>query len=130
MKSLAESVLSSTGSNKNRKIDVFYLLKHGFELDTSYGNQKKFIHKETGFRLIKHGDKIVLNIFKDEKLSAKKLVVSTIGDLDLVIEWFKAWKYKDSTSEKEKFKRRVIQKFERNIKIVYEKFNRKYTVQY
>ena len=59
MKSLAESVLSSTSSDKNRKIDVFYLLKHGFELDTSYGNQKKFIYKETGCRLIKHGDKIV-----------------------------------------------------------------------
>ena len=110
MKSLAESVLSSTGSNKNRKIDVFYLLKHGFEPDTSYGNQKKFIHKETGCRLIKHGDKIVLNIFKDEKLSAKKLVVSTIGDLDLVIEWFKAWKYNDSTSEKEKLREELFKK--------------------
>ena len=108
MKSLAESVLSSTGSDKNRKIDVFYLLKHGFELDTHYGNQKKFIHKETGCRLIKHGDKIVLNIFKDEKLSAKKLVVSTIGDLDLVIEWFKAWKYNDSTSEKEKLRKELF----------------------
>ena len=110
MKSLAESVLSSTGTDKNRKIDVFYLLKHGFELDTSYGNQKKFIHKETGYRLIKHGDKIVLNIFKDEKLSAKKLVVSTVEDLDLVIEWFKAWKYNDSTSEKEKLRNELFKK--------------------
>ena len=108
MKSLAESVLSSTGTDKNRKIDVFYLLKHGFELDTSYGNQKKFIHKETGCRLIKHGDKIVLNIFKDEKLSAKKLVVSTVEDLDLVIEWFKAWKYNDSNSEKEKLREELF----------------------
>ena len=111
MKSLAESVLSSTSSDKNRKIDVFYLLKHGFELDTHYGNQKtKFIHKETGCRLIKHGDKIVLNIFKDEKLSAKKLVVSTIGDLDLVIEWFKTWKYNDSTSEKAKLREELFKK--------------------
>ena len=110
MKSLAESVLSSTSSDKNRKIDVFYLLKHGFKLDTSYVNQKKFIHKETGCRLIKHGDKIVLNIFKDEKLSAKKLVVSTIEDLDLVIEWFKAWKYKDSTSEKENLREELFKK--------------------
>ena len=110
MKSLAESILSSTSSDKNRKIDVFYLLKHGFELDTSsYGNQKtKFIHKETGCRLIKHGNKIVLNIFKDEKLSAKKLVVSTIEDLDLVIEWFKAWKYNDSTQEKEKLRKELF----------------------
>ena len=46
MKTLKESILSSTGSNKNRKIDVFYLLKHGFELDTSYGNQKKLYIKK------------------------------------------------------------------------------------
>ena len=109
MKSLTESVLSSTSSDKNRKIDVFYLLKHGFELDTSYGNQKtKFIHKETGCRLIKHGDKIVLNIFKDEKLSAKKLVVSTIEDLDLVIEWFKMLKYNDSKTEQEKLRKELF----------------------
>ena len=110
MKSLAESVLSSTSSDKNRKIDVFYLLKHGFELDTRSGNQKKFIHKETGCRLTKYGDKIVLYIFKDEKLSAKKLVVSTIEDLDLVIEWFKAWKYNNSTSEKEKLRNELFKK--------------------
>ena len=110
MKSLAESILSSTGTGKNKKIDVEYLLKHGFELDTSYGNQKKFIHKETGCRLTKYGDKIVLYIFKDEKLSAKKLVVSTIEDLDLVIEWFKAWKYNNSTSEKEKLRNELFKK--------------------
>ena len=111
MKSLAESVLSSTGSDKNRKIDVFYLLKRGFELDTSYGNQKtKFIHKETGCRLTKYGDKIVLYIFKDEKLSAKKLVVSTTEDLDLVIEWFKAWKYNNSTSEKAELRKELFKK--------------------
>ena len=110
MKSLAESILSSIGTDKNRKIDVFYLLKHGFELDTSYGNQKKFIHKETGCRLTKYGDKIVLYIVKDEKLSAKKLVVSTIEDLDLVIEWFKARRYKDSNSEKEKLKKELFKK--------------------
>ena len=111
MKSLAESVLSSTNSDKNRKIDVVYLLTHGFEPDDHFGNPKtKFRHKETGCRLIKHGDKIVLNIFKDEKLSAKKLVVSTIGDLDLVIEWFKAWKYNDSTSEKEKLREELFKK--------------------
>ena len=110
MKSLAESILSSTSSDKNRKIDVFYLLKHGFELDTHYGNQKtKFIHKETGCRLTKHGDKIVLYIFKDEKLSAKKLVVSTIGDLDLVIEWFKA-REKNSDSEIEKLRKELFKK--------------------
>ena len=111
MKSLAESVLSSTDSDKNRKIDVVYLLTHGFEPDDHFGNPKtKFRHKETGCRLTKYGNKIVLYIFKDEKLSAKKLVVSTIGDLDLVIEWFKAWKYNNSTSEKEKLREELFKK--------------------
>ena len=111
MKSLAESVLSSTDSDKNRKIDVVYLLTHGFEPDDHFGNPKtKFRHKETGCRLTKYRDKIVLNIFKDEKLSAKKLVVSTIEDLDLVIEWFKAWKYNNSTSEKEKLREELFKK--------------------
>lgn len=44
MKSLAESVLSSTGSDKNKKIDVFYLLKHGFEPDNRYGPNSRFKH--------------------------------------------------------------------------------------
>ena len=111
MKSLAESVLSSTDSDKNRKIDVVYLLTHGFEPDDRYGSPKtKFRHKETGCRLTKYGNKIVLYIFKDEKLSAKKLVVSTVEDLDLVIEWFKAWKYNNSTSEKEKLREELFKK--------------------
>ena len=111
MKSLAESVLSSTDSDKNRKIDVVYLLTHGFEPDDHFGNPKtKFRHKETGCRLTKYGNKIVLYIFKDEKLSAKKLVVSTIEDLDLVIEWFKAWKYNNSKSEKEKLREELFKK--------------------
>ena len=40
MKSLAESILSSTNSGKNKKIDVEYLLKHGFVPDTRYGSPK------------------------------------------------------------------------------------------
>ena len=101
MKSLAESILSSTGSGKNIKIDVEYLLTHGFEPDTR-SPRTMFQHKETGYALTKHGDKIVLHIFKDySSLSTKKLVVSTIEDLDLVIEWLKAWKYKSKAEEAE-----------------------------
>ena len=106
MKNLAESILSSTGSGKNKKIDVEYLLTHGFEL--SY-DRTMFKHKETGSLLRIFRDKLVLYILKDEK-SLKKLVVSTIGDLDLVIEWFKAWKYNDSKSEEEKLKEELFKK--------------------
>ena len=45
MKSLAESILSSTDSGKNKKINVEYLLKHGFA--PSY-DRTMFVHKETG----------------------------------------------------------------------------------
>ena len=109
MKSLAESILSSTGTGKNIKIDVEYLLTHGFEPDIR-SPRTMFQHKETGHSLTKHGDKIVLHIFKDDISSTKKLVVSTIEDLDLVIEWFKAWKYNDSTSEKEKLREELFKK--------------------
>ena len=110
MKSLAESILSSTGSGKNKKIDVEYLLTHGFEPDTRYGNTKTiFRHKETGYRLITPRDKILLYIFKykDDSLSTKKLVVSTIEDLDLVIKWFKV-RYNDSKTEQEKLRKELF----------------------
>ena len=110
MKSLAESILSSTGSGKNRKIDVEYLLTHGFE--PSGGSTKTIKHKETGSVLRIFGDKIVLNILKhyDDGIFIKRLVVSTIEDLELVIKWFKAMEYKDSTSEIEKLRKEIFKK--------------------
>ena len=102
MKSLAESILSSTNTGKNKKIDVEYLLTHGFK--PSDGSPKTmFIHKETGQPLRMFRDKIVLYIFKviDYNSFPKRLVVSTIEDLDLVIEWLKAWKYKSKAEEAE-----------------------------
>ena len=71
-----------------------------------------FIHKETGQPLRMFRDKIVLYIFKviDYNSYPKRLVVSTIEDLDLVIEWFKAWKYNDSTSEKAKLREELFKK--------------------
>ena len=111
MKSLAESILSSTGSGKNRKIDVEYLLTHGFKPDNRYGSPKTmFKHTETGYSLRTFRDKIVLDVLKDYSVFTKKLVVSTIEDLDLVIEWFKAWKYNNSTSEKEKLREELFKK--------------------
>ena len=109
MKSLTESILSSTGSRKNKKIDVEYLLTHGFK--PSDGSPKTmFIHKETGQPLRMFRDKIVLYIFKviDYNSFPKRLVVSTIEDLDLVIEWFKAFKYNESKTEKEKLRKELF----------------------
>ena len=113
MKSLVESILSSTNTGKNKKIDVEYLLTHGFEPDTRYGSPKTmFKHKETGYTLITYEDKIILYIFEDDGLSTKSivktLVVSTIEDLDLVIKWFKKLKYDDSKSEEEKLRKELF----------------------
>ena len=110
MKSLAESILSSTRSGKSRMIDVEYLLTHGFKPDTYYGNPKtKFIHKETGYILRVFRDKIVLDIPNEKGLFVKKLVVSTVDDLDLVIKWFKSWEY-DSKTEQEKLRNEAFKR--------------------
>ena len=110
MKSLAESILSSTSSGKKRKIDVKYLLTHGFEPDIR--SRTMFKHKETGYTLVTYEDKILLYTYKNDGLSTKSiveiLVVSTIEDLDLVIKWFKMLKYNDSKTEQEKLRKELF----------------------
>ena len=105
MKSLAESILSSTDSGKNKKIDVEYLLKHGFA--PSY-DRTMFVHKETGNLLKIARDEIVLDIIKHDGIFTRLLVVSTVEELDLVIKWFKACKYNNSNSEKEKLRKELF----------------------
>ena len=111
MRSLAESILSSTDSGKNRKIDVEYLLTHGFERDIHFGPKTRFKHKETGYLLRIFEDKIVVDIFKDKNSFVTKLLVSTVEDLDLVIKWFKA-REKNSDSEIEKLRKELFKKLE------------------
>ena len=111
MKSLVESILSSTDSGKNRKIDVEYLLTHGFERDINISPKTRLKHKETGYFLRIFEDKIVVDIFKDKSSFVTKLVVSTVEDLDLVIKWFKA-REKNSDSEIEKLRKELFKKLE------------------
>ena len=111
MKSLAESILSSTNSGKNKKIDVEYLFKHGFEPDDRYGPNSRFKHTETGYLLRIFRDKIVLDISNGRGTFVKKLVVSTVEDLDLVIKWFKA-RENNSDSEIEKLRKELFKKLE------------------
>ena len=110
MKSLAESILSSTGSGKNKKIDVDYLFKHGFEPDNRYGPNSRFKHTETGYLLRIFRDEIVLDISNGRGSFVKKLVVSTVEELDLVIKWFKACEYNNSNSEEEKLRKEIFKK--------------------
>ena len=111
MKSLAESILSSTDSGKNRKINVEYLLKHGFERVFNISPKTRLQHKETGYYLRIFEGEIVVDIFKDENSFVKRLVVSTTEDLDLVIKWFKARARKDN-SEIEKIRKELFKKLE------------------
>ena len=111
MKSLAESILSSTNSGKNRKIDVEYLLTHGFERDIHISPKTRIKHKETGYFLRIFGDKIAVDIFRDEKSFVTQLVVSTVEDLDLVIEWFKA-RARKANSEIEKIRKELFKNLE------------------
>ena len=113
MKSLAESILSSTNSGKNRNIDVEYLFNHGFEPDDRYGPNSRFKHTETGYLLRIFRDEIVLDISNGRGTFVKKLVVSTVEDLELVIKWFKAlksWKYNNSNPEIEKLRKELFKK--------------------
>lgn len=111
MKTIKESILSSTYSGKNKKIDVEYLLTHCFEPDSRYGSPKTmFKHKETGYSLRTFRNKILLDIFDDYGLSTKTLVVSTIEDLDLVIELFKEIKYNGTKTKQDKLKREMFKK--------------------
>ena len=110
MKSLAESILSSTSSGKNKKIDVEYLFKHGFEPDDRYGPKSRFKHTETGYLLRIFRDEIVLDISNGRGSFVKKLVVSTVEELDLVIKWFKACEYNNSNSEEEKLRKEIFKK--------------------
>ena len=111
MKSLVESILSSTNSGKNRKIDVEYLLTHGFERDIRFGPKTRLKHKETGYLLRIFEGEIVVDIFKDENSFVKTLVVSTTEDLDLVIKWVKARERK-ANSEIEKLRKEIFKKLE------------------
>lgn len=111
MKTLYESILRSTNSGKYKKIDVDYLLKHDFEPDARYGRPKTMLkHKETGYSLRIDKDKIVLDVIDDDVFDMKTLVVSTIEDLDLVIEWFKECKDDISKTSDGKLRKAVFKK--------------------
>ena len=53
-------------------------------------------------------NKILLDIFDDDSLFTKTLVVSTIEDLELVIEWFK--EYHNSKTEEAKLRKAIFKK--------------------
>lgn len=93
MKTLYESILSSTGSGKNKKIDVSYILSIGFRLDdTSISHDTYILDKWA--RVLhtykKFPGKIIYRttMRKGKHLDFKYYILETIYDLDLVMEYW------------------------------------------
>lgn len=93
MKTLYESILSSTGSGKNKKIDVSYILSIGFRLeDTSISHDTYILDKWA--RVLhtykKFPGKIIYctTMRKGKHIDYKYYILETIYDLDLVMEYW------------------------------------------
>lgn len=93
MISLKESILSSTGSGKNKKIDVSYILSIGFRLeDTSISHDTYILDKWA--RVLhtykKFPGKIIYRttMRKGKHIDFKYYILETIYDLDLVMDFW------------------------------------------
>ena len=93
MISLKESILSSTGSGKNKKIDVPYILSIGFRLeDTSISHDTYILDKWA--RVLhtykKFPGKIIYRttMRKGKHIDFKYYILETIYDLDLVMDFW------------------------------------------
>ena len=93
MKSLYESILSSTGSGKNKKIDVPYILSIGFRLEEHSVSQDTYI-LDKWERVLhtykKFPGKIVYRttMRKGKHIDFKYYILETIYDLDLVMDFW------------------------------------------
>lgn len=92
MKSLYESILSSTGSGKNKKIDVSYILSIGFRLEEH--SFTRDLYKDKWGRDLRtytqFPGKIVYctTMRKGQHLDFKYYILETIYDLDLVMDFW------------------------------------------
>jgi hypothetical protein len=115
MKTLYESILSSTNSGKYFMFDEKYLLKHGFKKYTDHKIWKKdtYIHEKTG---------LVISYFKDASndgwcvdMANKELrrlnipfvqLIKNIPTLELAIKWKEAVN-NDDEKEEEKLNKKL-----------------------
>ena len=93
MKSLYESILSSTGSGKNKKIDVSYILSIGFRLEEHSASQDTYILDKWArvlYTYPKFPGKIIYRttMRKGKRIDFKYYILETIYDLDLVLEFW------------------------------------------
>lgn len=117
MKSLYESILTSTNAGKSKIIDRQYLLNNGWELrnDLFGGNIKGdiYFNKETEHVLrclnYKGGDIFVIDVLTSKHYVETK-IIKTIEELEIVVKWWKSGIDKDKKEEKRLLKK--IEKFE------------------
>ena len=93
MKTLYESILSSTNSGKNKKIDVSYILSIGFRLAEHSNSQDTYIldkWRRILYTYPKFPGKIVYRtiIHKGKYLDFKYFILETVYDLDLVMDFW------------------------------------------
>ena len=93
MKPLYESILSSTGSGKNKKIDVSYILSIGFRLEEHSVSQDTYILDKLERVLHtypKFPGKIIYRttMRKGKRIDFKYYILETIYDLDLVMDFW------------------------------------------
>lgn len=93
MKTLYESILSSTGSGKNKKIDVSYILSIGFRLESHSVSRDSYVidkWERVLYTYPKYPGKIVYRttMRKGKRIDFKYYILETIYDLDLVMEYW------------------------------------------
>lgn len=86
MKSLYETILSSTNTGKHQKITVDYILAHGCEKKFSNGFTE-YQHWTGNYFGYSKDDKLYYRMH-DEKDRLVFKVVDTIGDYDLMVQYF------------------------------------------
>ena len=86
MKSLYETILSSTNTGKHQKITIDYILAHGCEKKFSNGFTE-YQHWTGNYFGYSKDDKLYYRMH-DEKDRLVFKVVDTIGDYDLMVQYF------------------------------------------
>ena len=86
MKSLYETILSSTNTGKHQKITIDYILAHGCEKKFSNGFVE-YQHWTGNYFGYSKDDKLYYRAY-DEKDHLVFKVVDTIADYDLMVQYF------------------------------------------
>lgn len=86
MKSLFETILSSTNTGKHQKITIDYILAHGCKKEF-FNGFVEYQHWTGNYFCYSKDDKLYYRM-RDEKDHTVIKVVDTIGDYDLMVQYF------------------------------------------